>query len=310
MGKPFEFDALSVPNLSAFKARAVVDWLDVAFTTAKPTNFSTVQDKLQLILGSENPPYVKALDEGPGRAATHFWARLHDPETATYVQDVLARLGAHISISGAPFVHGIEVAVDFYHRGSDRAQLEALTLRLKRAIHPEDGAVWIESNAYGSGRVENIGYLRADTTLRITGENIGWRVYLKETDNNKEPIADATLHRVRAEVTLSGPRIPDGYRELNADARCKFERLARHFRFRSLAPGLSIPEKPATVGEHILKHQLKQACGRGHIALDAAFRGCRRFSRFTVADGKPKERFRLALRDLTRRYFAEKPEKS
>jgi hypothetical protein len=292
-------------RLHGFRARAVVDWIKIEIETSKPTNFHTVQDRLRMVLATPGKPWVEGLNEGPGRAATRFAIKLHDLTSYGELIGILDRLGRHVDLTGERKVLALEVAVDFYSGRNDRAELEALVLRLKHSICAE-GEKELEEGLI-TERVENVRELRADRTLLIEAPDLTWRVYLKVTDNNKRPILDPNLHRARVEVTLENVETFPEWVTLNGLANFRFQGLTRFFTFRTLIPDPTIAVPPSPVMECIRKRRWDMVLGRGHRELPRPRKSERRkHHRATRADSQLKERVRDALRDLSRR-FASRP---
>jgi hypothetical protein len=301
---PFALNTVlqELSDLARFRARAVIDWVDIEVETQSPTNFHTVQDRVGAILGAGRKTWVEAVGKGPGGTATRFVIRLHDVPCYSDLASWITSLSARLPLTAYKRLRQIEVAVDFYSRRGDRKELEALTLRLKHHVNAY-GYKELESGP-STERVENTWRLRPDRTLVIEQAEICWRVYLKDRDKGS-PILNVAEHRARIEVRLSdaqpSSRIPS-FQDLKS---YRFQGLASLFAFRRLVPDESFTAVPTTAAELAQKRPLELALRRGIRELPLPSRQSRRkHSPITRADGLLKERCRQALRDLTRRVGA------
>lgn len=309
--KPFALDHAQQQraSLTRFKARAAIDWLELEIETESPTNFHAVQRRLRTVLGCDRRPRVDALDEQPGGAATRFSARIQDPPSRVCLWKALDELSAIMPLTGVPRLRELEVAVDFYSKAQDRRELEAMVLRLKHGIAAE-GDLEIESGGLTT-RVENIREFRPDRTLLIKQDVIAFRVYLKDRDAGI-PIENPDLHRARVETTLPGSSLPRDFGSIDRSGQVRFEALTPFFAFRRLIPeSLAAPQPPLTAADHAHRRRLDLVLGRGHRELPPPARRDRRKHHLaTRADSELKERIRDALRDLSRRFTTENPERS
>lgn len=290
----------SLADLSLFRARAVIDWIELEIHTARSTNFPTVQDRVRASLGGCRRAWIEALDEGPGRAATRFLVRVQEPPDSLLI--ALDEFAARMPLAEVPAIRRIEVSVDFYSRRYDRSELEAMVLRLKRTLNAT-GPKEIECGPAGTERVLDVRDLRADRTLVIGRPGIQWRVYLKVTDL-KQPIPNPAQHRARVEVTLDGEGLPSGLADVDCLKAFRFESLCGLFAFRELRP-MELIGSVRTPAEVALKRRQELVLGKGPRELPIPKR--RKHSPLTRADGEMKQRVRDALRDLTRRMHARKP---
>lgn len=303
------------PPLSRFRCRAVVDWLDLRMTTAKPTNFMTVQTEITAFLGSTKPVYVAAQDEGPGRAATIFDIRFHDPNRQTDLTDCMERMAERFPFAAPPEVVKLELAVDFYSRHDSPSDLSAMTERLMREL-AADGLkprqlIHIAQGLHITKFLldDEIQWKTDPRFMMYVGnrdDEQAWRVYLKQTDCNKTPIADSQQHRARVEVTLSGEALAAHCLTLQGMADMRFERLSDKFRFRDfMSPEVSpdLQGIPRVLALRVAK-RLRTAAQAGYCALWRSKR--RKFSEFTRADIELNAMVRQSLRNLTQRFCAEK----
>jgi hypothetical protein len=301
---PLNRDLQARASLSRFRARAVVDYVDLAIHAARPTNFHTIQARLREALGGPRKPWVEARDKGLGGAATRFWMRIQEPRTLSVLRDAVRGL-EKLPLVTPPQVLAIETAVDFYSRAVDRHDLEAMVLRLKHSLSAV-GSKELEC-AHLTEALSNVYRLSAHRTLLIEGEGVLWRIYLKETDSMK-PIEDPNDHRARVEVRQWGTGIPVNLANLDGLSRFRFESLTPLFSFRQLITDEAFTVTPTTAAEAASRRRLDLATRRGHRELaPPSKRERRKHHRLTRADRDLKEHVRGALRDLTRRFNAEKP---
>jgi hypothetical protein len=217
-------------------------------------------------------------------------------------------LSESVPLAPTRVVRAIEVAIDFRSIANKRAELEALTLRLKRNL-AATGDKELECGVI-TDRVSNVHELRADRTLVIGAGEREWRVYLKDRDRDR-PISDAADHRARVEVTLSESAIPAPQATLTGLALFRFESLTPLFSFRRLLSEDIADWEPVNAAEAVRHHIHKLAMRRGHRELPPPRkRERRKHHRLTRSDRELRERVRGALRGLSKRFCARKPGKS
>lgn len=93
-------------DLKSFKARAVIDWLDLEFATSHVTQWKWVKKRVQTATGLDC--YVKDIC----KTGEVFVVRFQEPELRK-VRMALAAIAGDMGISGEVFVQGIEVSLDF-----------------------------------------------------------------------------------------------------------------------------------------------------------------------------------------------------
>lgn len=127
-------------DYSAFKAKAVVDWIEVEITTAAPTQHQWIQQDLRRILDlpdKANEIWVEPVNAGPGGVTCVFRIRLHDGPANSYAEldRIMAALAQAKPLVAQPQLHAIEIAVDFYAREQKGAPaLIDLTKQLQASI--------------------------------------------------------------------------------------------------------------------------------------------------------------------------------
>jgi hypothetical protein len=303
----------SYPPLSAYRCRAVVDWLDIRINTKKPTNFMTVQAEITRIRGTPTPVYVEAQDEGPGRAATIFDIRIHDPNRLAELNAYMKLLDYRLPFFTPPQVVKLELAVDFYSRHNLPTDLSAMTERLMTefAATGNNPRIYVplKDGQYTTVFLQNRHVLfkpdsRHSMYVGNRHDEQSWRIYLKRTDHNQIPITDSREHRARVEVTLSGNQLSAHCTSLQSMADIRFEGLSDKFRFRKLAlPQVSVGDIQRVLDERKVQ-DLQKTFRKGYVALWRSKR--RKFSQHSRADIELKEMVRQSLRNLTERFCAEK----
>lgn len=296
-------------TLDRFRVRAVVDWIDVKIVTASPTNFQTVQDRFRMILELKRRPWVQAIDPGPGGAACTFQTRIHNPPNYRWLIGVVDRLSNRLPLARAPERGLMEIAVDFYSKRQHRAELEAMTLRLKHTWSAR-GEKELECGPI-TQPLDQVSRLRPDTTLVIQDSHVLRRVYLKDRDDG-EPL-DVAQHRARAEVAPPLTVVANGDTSMEALRGFRFEAMSRWFAFRRVreqAAARGLNATASTAAELAAQCRMQLALRRGSRELQVQSRRLRRKHHpDTQADSEMKSRIRDALRDLSRRFNAVKPAK-
>jgi hypothetical protein len=119
-----------------YETTAVIDWIDLVITTRRPTQFQHIQRQLGGILQlspASTPIYVEALEVAqPNDPATRFRLRLHDAPANSLSR--LERIATELNLACVPAIFAIEIALDFYHRTSNSAELLTLTRRLMQSL--------------------------------------------------------------------------------------------------------------------------------------------------------------------------------
>lgn len=271
--------------------QAVVDFIELEVTTARPTNAMALRRHSSL-------PYVEPLNAGPGRAASRFALRVHDLSSWAELEPIIGRVRSFASLVDEPRVTKLEVALDAYVQhgaAQDLARIAAASYKfLNRLADPDNHRIWV-----GKGLklvppttplfIEQ--QLAAGCTLYIGDhENAPFsqRIYVKCTDRGKS--LPQEQWRARLEVTMQGAGLP--FTALDQARGFDFAYLAPWFKFSQLKRGL--PSWSISVAEI-----------RGQIgAKEARCRpggGVRVRSPLTRADIQHNRMAYDALRYLTRR---------
>lgn len=277
-------------DYTRFRFRAVVDWLEIETTTAKPTNAPTIRRKGALC-------YVTPIDAVAGGAASRFRFRIYDPENWNSVRQIIAEIEHATPLATPPTVTAIEVSFDAYGKGATRDELAALAAdfgRFNTAAISDNRRIagrWkgdtegLLSQAYARRRIA------AGRVVAIGNKTdpISQRIYFKTTDHNGQAMS-ASNYRARIEVTLQGEALP--MTALDDWAGYSFERLADFFKFRTLKDGLdpitrAAAEYSARIGERKTRNRREG--------------GTRIYAKSTRADTALNRKAYDALRELTRR---------
>lgn len=320
-----------------YRTIAVIDWIELAVTLEKGTQFRYVQNELQSILELATPPYVKPFDAGAGGVSKRFAIRLYDDHAATLseLERIMAALALAYPFAAPPEVTGVELALDFYpkHNPDD---VPSLVYRLQSSIDargnprqfdPEKAPMRKHCNRFlNPDRPEPVTGLNIDSRLNLRIGNMGdavqWQVYDKRTDNNRKPIA-AEERRARAEVTLTANEFAHHVLGLDAGSRpvtlddlrtFKFETLANLLHFRQFKPIESITRNPliAAILARLSPHRrygitnytfgLTGLYRDGRRPNDKGRKAARKHSRHTVADAELNDIARRSMKALTGRF--------
>lgn len=238
-------------DYTAFKARAVVDWVEVQVTLPGPTQPRHVRRRIERLLPHwGKAPYVHVeAGDGSGPGSTLRF-RVQDPlGPAALLRDVqaIARPGDPPPSEDAVRIVGIEVSLDLYHREHDRQALAEMALHLFRhharppTQAPGTGPRITEPGhfRFADGGRDSLQALVEGFTINAGTEGADYkaRYYVKTSDSiNGEVYVELppAEHRARIEVTLRGAALP--FSTLEAWRSFKFESLARTFGMRALLP--------------------------------------------------------------------------
>lgn len=240
---------------STYRAEAVIDWIELTITTKETTQFQWLQDKMRRILDlPEDAPdtYIKPIDAGAGNQARRFTITLHDQHANSFkeLERITSALSKKCPFASPPEVSGIEIALDFYSRNANNANLQSMTHRLQTSLaglatsgnDPRQYDPISERNRF----LRDDDKINPDQMLYIGSNSkrdpITWQVYHKVTDHNKQPL-ESNQHRARAEFTLTGTQLAEYVQNKTRVKKCvhlsdlqtfKFEQLAGLLHFRRL----------------------------------------------------------------------------
>lgn len=240
-------------NLSDFKATATIDWLDIAVTLGRITQFQYVQAELHSLLGLDpSHAVIHVIPQNVARATdatTGFVLRLqehHHGNSAAKIAQIVRGLAARFGFAAPAQITAIEVAFDLKPRHDPKAVYDAYAvLQGCIAAYGEHARQYAPSVLQGGQVVP----LTLDPLLDLQGTlYVGhhdakhghqptpkaYRIYAKVTDNNGTPLPPEH-HRARAEVTLQLDALEEhGLTDPLALAAYDFTRLAALLHFQAL----------------------------------------------------------------------------
>lgn len=242
-------------NLSDFKATATIDWLDIAVTLGRTTQFQYVQAELHGLLGlSPSDAVIHVTPQNVDKrtdAATGFVLRLqehHHGNNAAKIAHVVLGLAARFEFAAPARIAAIEVAFDLKPRHDPQAVYDAYALLQGGiAAYGEHARQYAPSVRHGGQVVPlTLDPLLAPSGTLYVGHHDAkhghqptpkaYRVYAKVTDNNAAPLPPEQ-HRARAEVTLRRDALEEyGLTDPLALASYDFTRLAGLLHFQQLKP--------------------------------------------------------------------------
>lgn len=194
-------------------------------TTQAHTQFQWVQAALQEILQRpETRPYIKAINPGPGKVTNKFAIRLYDHHANSYHElvRIISELAEQIPLAGLPKVSCIEIALDFYSKNANPAEVVSMTHKLQAGIgayrsdvrqfdpalpgrHGKQGRnLFFLSEKLDPEVVVRKYVFDPLFNLRIGSKHdaVSWQVYYKCIDK-KQPLPIKEC-RARAEFTMTG----------------------------------------------------------------------------------------------------------
>lgn len=277
-------------DMTKYRIRAEVDWIECEVATQSPTNAPTVRR-----MGAFN--YVTPVSPGPGAATSKFRVRLQDPGSSASVRARLTRLSARIPLDCEPTVVGVEVSLDAYSRNGAHDDLVEMAARLFKHL-----TTLVSKNRRFSGRwkgdvlalysaAETLRLLRQDRVIFVgdAGASLTQRIYVKCQDSGE--VLDVQEQRARLEVTMRDEALTA--RSLADWGAFPFQSLATYFRFRKQRAGL----------DPVVAHALQRAVQIGERKnRPRAGGGTRMYGLGSAADTRLNKAARDALRELSRRW--------
>lgn len=216
-------------DLKAYKCRAVIDWIDVEFTTGRPTQMRHLQDAA--VKAGVPVPYITQRDGDRTTYTGTTWViRFQDIEPRKLVA-VLKTLAGPFDSMAEPEnmrVFGLEVAVDFYPRSAAAAERAQLVGVMRRSIMPEPAVkqklghlelprtvgsserpVWLVPPG-GEERffdLDRSAYSCIDDTFYICEQDGPWMIRVQDKGSDKRHAGTHVVlpedrRRARVEVTL------------------------------------------------------------------------------------------------------------
>ncbi|MGT2505929.1 hypothetical protein [Cupriavidus basilensis] len=324
---------------SEFRTEAVIDWIELTFTTRAPTQQQWVRGELHAITGDLSL-YVEPLQAGDGGVSSQFAVKFQDAQANSYaaLARIVAALDRVMPLDAQPIVTGLEISLDFYSKSQGHADqdlaLARMTHRLQNSIaaygNPRQFNPALGRNVFlydpQTGRNDFIPIhgetdpykINPDLNLRIgkKGGPISWQVYHKRIDRNQA--LPPSEHRARAEFTLRGSALTERkIADLPDLVNFQFETLAGLLHFRSLKSVEEITVKHSepvsyAVGKLFSDSKAVTLCPLGRLAFrrDARTdkprnRGMpevRKHSKHATADGELNHVVRDRLKDLSRAF--------
>ena len=277
---------------SAFRFRAVIDWIELRLVTEKASNFDTLRKRMEV-------PYVQAVDKGPGSAATEFLVKIQEPTSWNDVEQRIVKFTWDHPLAEPVSVTGIEVALDVYSRSQDREQLVDMVTRLYR-----NSTKLISQNRRLARHRHETQSIASHRSLRrkiAEGFNLyignakdeaRQHLYLKGTDSldGKVIHLEPESCRARTEFTLRGKALP--CQSLEEWKRHEFTDMADFFKYRTMK----------TCVDPLMKHALMHVDQIGERRpRPTKDRRPRFFFKSTKADTELNALAYSALRELTKR---------
>lgn len=286
-----------------FRFKYVIDWMEFCVTLQSPSQFRHVQARLASIWPKM---YVTPVD-GPA-SSNSFTFKLNDPPGP---DQFLSELQA-MALPGEPpitendvVIRGVEIALDAYIPGSDRAMLAfAATYFLQHQAHPPSGPPRITYKGrlvvptsiqeifealLSRGCSVNCGLMGSDHTIRG---------YVKDYDTvDGVPYArlPAVQCRARFENTLRGKALP--FTTIAGWRSCRFEKvLADRF-------ALVMPDPKSACAAAMERHVMQLGRRPDSPKRRPSDRNTR--GQVTVRDSHFNDKGRQALRAMTKRQCCE-----
>lgn len=198
---------------SAYRTKAVVDWMTLEIETARLTQFQWIQRTLADHFGDNTRTYIKTVDAGAGGTAHRFLIELNDGhcQNVHTIRAALAALDHQYTLVGTVLIKALEVSLDFYPN-DDQAHddLLALVARLQMSVAAYGKAHRLvgRRRAGGRARADFLDSGRTRDPQRTFCVNnherdpLAWRIYHKITDQKLDLARDQ--RRARVEFTLRG----------------------------------------------------------------------------------------------------------
>lgn len=308
---------------SAYRTKAVVDWLALEIETTRPTQFQWVQHTLADHFGGDTRAYIEAVDAGAGNTATRFLITLNDAycQNVDTIRAALAALDRQYTLVGPAIIKVLEVSLDFYPNDDQaRADLLPLVERLQTSLEAAGGT---SHRQFGASVRPH--FLDSTCTpdprqtfyVNNKRDPVAWRVYHKITDQKRDLPYDQ--HRARVEFTLQGAGLHKyGINSVDDLAALDFGNFGELLHFRQFIPmpELIAGKEPALA--QLLQHATRR--DRNTITLYPfglhAYRRDsrtgqprnggrperRKHSTHTIADTDLNHLVRDRLRDLTKNF--------
>lgn len=255
---------------SAYRSKAVVDWLVLEIEVGRPTQFQWLQRTLADHFGDHTRTYIEAIDAGAGNTATSFLVRLNDSccRDGHTIRAALAALDREYTLVGTVLIRSLEVSLDFYPKDVQaRADLLTLVGRLQISLEAANG---ISHRQVGPSKqpdfLDSTRKPDPEKTLYINNkaDPVSWRAYHKVTDRG-QPLPHHD-HRARVEFTLQDAGLHSyGINSLNDLVEHGFDKFAHLLHFRKFLPISTLLAGKAPSVACALRHATRHV--RNTIAL-------------------------------------------
>jgi hypothetical protein len=186
--------AVPALDLSAYRVRACIDWVQIEITTTQTTQGVHISRWLNSILG--NQPYVTDLNGKVRSTGRGFLVRVQNPEL-TKIREGLRDLHSRCGLVGPVKIDGIEVSIDFFSNdGTDQKRWQMVGA-LGRLILPAPDSL---NEGMDRGRyvysVDGMTKTVKIINLQKLGRIVNGVVVPFELDvqNHKSPTADSTVY--------------------------------------------------------------------------------------------------------------------
>jgi len=294
-------------DLSKFRVKAVVDWLDIEIETRSSTNYQCIQKKSKHILDEKKGCWVTTKNKRRCGADTQFRIRLHDLKTYTDLIYIVAEIDKHFPLACEPKITAIEVSIDFRSKEQIRQELEKATIYLKQSLDH----VGVKPREYNDKKkIIEMKHRSSELTSYRTwaagekGDPEMSRIYLKEVDRNL-PIADIAKHSARVEISLNYKATHNYFDSISSFQTFKFQKFTHYFKFRKINPNIAEGDNKSILPliHEILANEIRK---RGQQAIQPSKKSRRKHTKVTIAHEKMNDRVKDALRNLTNSFFAKK----
>lgn len=198
---------------SAYRTKAVVDWMTLEIETARLTQFQWIQRTLANHFGDNTRTYIKTVDAGAGNTAHKFLIELNDVhcQDAHTIRTALAALDRQYTLVGLVLIKALEVSLDFYPNDNQaHDDLLPLVARLQMSLAAYGKAHRLVGRRRAGGRARadflDSGRKPDPQQTFCVNDNerdpLAWRIYHKITDQKLDLPFDQ--RRARVEFTLRG----------------------------------------------------------------------------------------------------------
>lgn len=239
-------------NYQDFSFRISIDWVEVRFSTIKPTNFWTVKRRFKKM--GFNSKFVKPVNRTQSGAADVFTVRFHDVVSFSAVQDLLLRLNVSIPLILSSFrFTRMEFSLDAQPKIYDlnaMAEMATHLIKFNTSVNSENmrltqlrkKPIPYDNHVFAANRLLR-GYTivigNQDTKYGKVQDPTSHRAYVKVTDQKVS--LPRCEHRARFEPILFGSDMP--FTTFEEAAIFDYRKLSYLFQFRKIKPSLNAEQK-------------------------------------------------------------------